>query len=268
MPTRSLASHIQTIRTAYPYWNRSLGADHFFFSCHGVGPGGVRNVVELKKNAVQITCFPSPARELVPHKDITLPPIMSISPAENASDSTRPLGYWRFAEVQAGVGLINGLRNDDEFLIESEPSDEGVYDQRVKQSKFCLFIYDLNSDGSDDGVVRLTSALAHGCVPVVITDRPINDLPLMDVIRWSEIGLFVGSNMGPHEFKQLLIRTCENGEYEKMKSLGVAAAHHFAWNEGDLQPYDAFYMVVYQLWVRRHAIRYSRWENIESTEVE
>lgn len=164
------------------------------------------------------------------------------------------LGYWRFAEVQLGVELISRLRTDAEFLIESEPSDEGVFLERVLNSKFCLFVYDT------EGVVGLSVALSQGCVPVVITDRPIQDIPLMDVIKWSEIAVFVGSNVGPDDLKGALIRTCEDGGYEKMRRLGVAAAHHFAWNESSPQPFDAFKMVMYQLWLRRHAIRYSKWE--------
>ncbi|KNA21796.1 hypothetical protein SOVF_040110 [Spinacia oleracea] len=256
MSTRSLDRHVKLVRTTYPYWNRSLGADHFYFSSQGVGPTSSRNVAELKKNAVQIACFPVPAREFIPHKDITLPPSSVLSRAHPQSEglSTRFLGYWRFAEVGSGVELINGLRNDGEFLIESEPYDEGVFLERVQSSKFCLFVYDV------EGVGGLSVALSHGCVPVVITDRPIQDLPLMDVIKWSEIAVFVGSNMGPNKLKRALIRTCEDGGYDRMKRLGVAAAHHFAWNESSPQPYDAFNMVMYQLWARRHAIRYSKWE--------
>lgn len=153
--------------------------------------------------------------------------------------------------------LIGGLSHDPQFLIESEPSDESVYTERLRSSKFCLFAY------VEGEVVGLGAALVHGCVPVVITDRPIQDLPLMDVIRWSEIALFVGSRVRHEELKRVLVRTCEEGGgYDKMRRLGVAAAHHFAWNESP-QPYDAFHMVMYQLWLRRHAIRYARWEEVE-----
>ncbi|XP_021769063.1 probable glycosyltransferase At5g03795 [Chenopodium quinoa] len=255
LSTRSLDRHIQLIRTSFPYWNRSLGADHFYFSCQGVGPSSSRNVVELKKNAIQIACFPVPAREFIPHKDVTLPSFSLLPRAvQNEGVPTRLLGYWSFAEVQSSVELINGFRNDGEFLIEFEPSDEGMYVERVQNSKFCLFVYDV------EGLERLSVALAQGCVPVVITNRPMQDLPLIDVIKWSEIAVFVSSNMGSIELKKALIHTCEDGTYEKMRQLGVAVTQHFAWNESSPKPYDAFHMVMYQLWVRRHSIRYSKWK--------
>lgn len=158
--------------------------------------------------------------------------------------------------MQSGSDLIRSLRDDPQFLIESEPSDQSVYIEKIRSSKFCLFAY-------EEGEVELLGvALAHGCVPVVITDRPIQDLPLMDVIRWSEIALFVGARVAHEELKRVLIRTCDSGGYEKMRRLGVAAAHHFSWNESP-QPYDAFHMVMYQLWLRRHAIGYARWGEVE-----
>ena len=158
--------------------------------------------------------------------------------------------------MQSRSDLIRSLRDDPQFLIESGPSNQSLYIERIQSSKFCLFAY------KEGGVELLSAALAHGCVPVVITDRPIQDLPLMDVIRWSEIALFVGARVGHEELKRVLIGASESGEYENMRRLGMAAAHHFAWNESP-QPYDAFHMVMYQLWLRRHAIRYARWGGAE-----
>ncbi|KAF2296133.1 hypothetical protein GH714_036298 [Hevea brasiliensis] len=153
----------------FPYWNRTLGADHFYVSCAGLGYESDRNLVELKKNSVQISCFPAP-------------------------------------------------------------------------------------DGE---------ALRFGCLPVVITDRPIKDLPLMDVLRWQEIAVFVGSTVNTNSrlkgVKRVLDRTCKDDTCAGMRRLGVAASHHLLWNEKP-EPYDPLHMVVYELWLRRHTIRYARRE--------
>ncbi|CAO2817138.1 unnamed protein product [Amaranthus hypochondriacus] len=258
LPRRFLAGHIEYLRASYPYWNPSLGADHFYFSCNEVGPSFNREIVELKKNSIRISCFPSSAREFIPHKDITFSPLLSLPRASLEGVSTRFLGYWRFNKVHSHIKLINALRDDFDFLIESKPSNEGEYLESVKGSYFCLFIY--NGSNGEGLMKGLTIALAHSCVPVVITDRPIQDLPLMDLIKWSEIALFIGSNMSVDEFKSALTDTRENGAYRKMKRLGVEAVHHFLWNESSPQPYDAFHMLMYQLWIRRHAIKYATWK--------
>ncbi|KAK7300762.1 hypothetical protein RJT34_11612 [Clitoria ternatea] len=73
--TRSLARVITRIRSEHPYWNRTLGADHFYLSCGGIPRVSDRNLVELKKNAIQISCFPTRRDMFVPHKDLTLPAV-------------------------------------------------------------------------------------------------------------------------------------------------------------------------------------------------
>ncbi|KAK9683353.1 hypothetical protein RND81_10G134300 [Saponaria officinalis] len=256
LSTRSLARHIQHIRTAYPFWNRSLGADHFYLTRHGVGPASTRNVVELVKNAVQISTFPSPAREFIPHKDLTLPPYFP--PLTSPHAPLTPVPPTRYLGYATSAKTFPTLENDDDFLIESATSDDDVYLENIKQSKFCLFNY-----ADVAGMNKLGAALAHGCVPVVISDRPIQDFPLMDIIRWSEIAMFVGPNMGIDEIKRVLKGACEEGGgYERMRGLGVEAAHHMMWNveleKGE--PLDAFEMVIYQLWLRRHSIRYATWD--------
>jgi folylpolyglutamate synthase len=74
----------------FPYWNRTLGADHFYVSCAGLGYESDRNLVELKKNSVQISCFPTTEGRFVPHKDITFPPLANITRAgEQDSEISR-----------------------------------------------------------------------------------------------------------------------------------------------------------------------------------
>ncbi|KAD7480124.1 hypothetical protein E3N88_03318 [Mikania micrantha] len=131
--TRNLARLIRNIRADHPFWNRTLGADHFYLSAAGVDSSSDRNIVELKKNSIQISCFPTSSGLFIPHKDLTLPP-----------------------------GLKRVL----------------------------------------DGI--------------------------------------------------------EKSEYERMMESGVAATQHLGWN-AEPQAHDAFHMVVYQLWLRRHTIRYARW---------
>ncbi|PSS32568.1 Glycosyltransferase [Actinidia chinensis var. chinensis] len=248
--TRPLSRLIRDLRRSFPYWNRTLGADHFFVSRAGIAYAPDRNVLELKKNAVQISVFPTTSGNFIPHKDLTLPPIHpNPSPHAPANKTASFLGFSKLdmkiqSQSQSETSLVQEMEGDPEFKIASEPLDFG-------ESRFCLFLY-----GGD--LTWVGEAMRVGCVPVVITDRPIHDLPMIDVVRWSEIAVFVGPRGGVGELKRFLSGIDEE-RYERMRRLGIAAAQHFVWNATP-QPLDAFHMVMYQLWLRRHAIRYARRE--------
>ncbi|KAI3447907.1 hypothetical protein Pfo_004572 [Paulownia fortunei] len=253
--TRSLGRVIRELRNNHPYWNRTLGADHFFVSPAGIDYSSDRNVLELKKNSVQISVFPVISGHFIPHKDITLPPFSTSrlalfhGPEEN-STKTSFLGYLKW-DGKTEPGLVNELKGDADFLVE-EKSDPLNHMRSVRESKFCLFLY-------HSEVAWMVEAMAWGCVPVVIVDRPIQDLPLMDILRWSDVALLVAvPRGGVKRLKQVLDWVSEE-KYAEMRELGVAASKHLVWNE-EPQPMDAFHMVMYQLWLRRHAVRYARRE--------
>jgi hypothetical protein len=59
---------------------------------------------------------------------------------------------------------------------------------------------------------------------------------------------------GFKELKRVLGRTYGD-RLEQMSKLGVKASQHFVWNKVP-QPLDSFHTVMYELWLRRHTIRY------------
>ncbi|XP_058099413.1 probable glycosyltransferase At5g03795 [Magnolia sinica] len=249
--SRSIAQSIRDLRFSSPFWNRTLGADHFYLSCGGIGIESDRNLVELKKNSIQISCFPTIEGRFIPHKDISLPLISDreLSTESQPSKMGEFLGFFYGKEDREIAAVVDELRDDPEFLIESQPLDSGGLAERLERSRFCLFFYGFGRD------LHIGQALKFGCVPVVISDRPILDLPFGDVLRWTEIAVFVGMRGGGKAVKHVLERTC--GEtYETMKELGKMASVHFMWNSSDR--YDAFHTLMYQLWMRRHTVRYAR----------
>ncbi|XP_022893898.1 probable glycosyltransferase At5g25310 [Olea europaea var. sylvestris] len=253
--TRSLGRLVRNFRVKHPYWNRTLGADHFFLSPAGIDYSSDRNVLELKKNSVQISVFPVISGNFIPHKDITLPPlnpsasVISAAP-ENASTMSF-LGYLKW-DGETESNFAEELKKDADFLVDIERDS---LDQvgNIKTSKFCLLFY-----GGD--VAWMVEAMALGCVPVVIVDRPIQDLPLMDVLRWSDLSLLLSTRGGAKRLKEVLNSVSEE-KYGGMKRMASAASEHLVWNE-EPQPLDAFHMVIYQLWLRRHTIRYARRESV------
>ncbi|XP_073292812.1 probable glycosyltransferase At3g07620 [Primulina huaijiensis] len=250
---RSLARLVRDLRNNHPYWNRTLGADHFFVSPVGIDYSSDRNVLELKKNSVQVSVFPVVSGYFVPHKDITLPAFnMSPLALSHAQDQENPmtdksfLGYMKW-DGETEPNLVNELKLHNDFLVEeSEALD---YMRNVQTSKFCLFVY------SGD-VAGMVEAMSVGCVPVLIVDRPIQDLPFLDVLRWSDMALLVAARSGAERMKSVLNGVSEE-KYMEMRELGVAASKHLVWNL-EPQTMDAFHMVMYQLWLRRHVIRYAR----------
>ncbi|KAI4372967.1 hypothetical protein MLD38_011144 [Melastoma candidum] len=249
LSNRALARLVTSLKSSLPYWNRTLGSDHFYLSCHGLAFSSDRGLLELKKNSIQVSCFP--ANRFIPHKDVTLVPRAESSPGESvtARVSREYLAYARFGAVK-NTGLLDGLRKDEEFLVESQPSDEVTWRTKMGSSELCLFEY---GEGDFTG---LSEAMRFGCVPTVITNRPMNDLPLIDVLSWREIGAFVGKD--PERLRTALGDVAREGrKMDRMRRLGAQASRHLSWNEAP-QPLDAFHMVMYQLWIRRHTTRYVR----------
>ncbi|KAJ6735631.1 EXOSTOSIN FAMILY PROTEIN [Salix viminalis] len=69
-------NYVESLKSKYPYWNRTLGADHFFVTCHDVGVRATEGVPFLIKNAIRVVCSPSYDVGFIPHKDIALPQVL------------------------------------------------------------------------------------------------------------------------------------------------------------------------------------------------
>ncbi|KAK4405382.1 putative glucuronosyltransferase [Sesamum angolense] len=199
--------------------------------------------------------FPLLSGYFIPHKDITLPPFnpsplpLSETLVQNSTKASL-LGYLRW-DGKTEPNLVNEFKGDADFLVE-EKSEPLNYVRSLKESKFCLFLY-------HGDVAWMVEAMAWGCVPVVIVDRPIQDFPFMDILRWSDIALLVAVRHGGAERLKQLLNGVSEEQYAEMREAGMAGSKHLVWNE-EPQPLDAFHMVMYQLWLRRHAIRYARRE--------
>ncbi|XP_051132374.1 probable glycosyltransferase At5g11130 [Andrographis paniculata] len=256
---RSLGRIIRDLRSAYPYWNRTLGADHFFLSPVGIDFSSDRNVLELKKNSIQISLFPVVSGLFIPHKDITLPPLIPprrTPPPENPTAPPSILGYLRWDGTR-GVNFVSQMKGDPDFLVE-ELKSEGAGQEvlrRSRSSRFCLFVY----GGGEAAWAWAVEAMREGCVPAVIVERPIQDLPLMDVLRWCDMAVVVEGG----RVKEVLSGVSEE-KWAEMREVGMAvAAKHLVWNavaEEGAAAMDVFHMVMYQLWQRRHVVRYARRE--------
>ncbi|KAL7002973.1 hypothetical protein U1Q18_004133 [Sarracenia purpurea var. burkii] len=65
-------NYVQILISKYPYWNRTLGTDHFFVTCHDVGVRATEGVPLMVKNSIRVVCSPSYDVGFIPHKDVPL----------------------------------------------------------------------------------------------------------------------------------------------------------------------------------------------------
>lgn len=228
-----LREYLQAVRDSFTFWDRSLGADHFYLSTGAYEYVNHRNNLEFTKNAIQVASSPlQPQQFFYPHKDIALP-------------SYRSAGYQSSESQRSHLAHVGNLQSptpsewgtDDAFQFESAGSDV--------HAKFCVM----------DSVRSVVDALRAGCVPVLVSDSLFYDLPFQDILNWHEFAVVIGTS----EMANLktVLTTMPDGKYEKMQYLGRQASKHMEWNDPPAA-YDAFHMSLFQLWMRRHSVKYAR----------
>ncbi|KAH1255279.1 putative glycosyltransferase [Glycine max] len=70
--------YIQVIAHKHPFWNRSLGYDHFMLSCHDWGPLVSSYVDHFYNNAIRVLCNANVSEGFKPAKDVSFPEIKLI----------------------------------------------------------------------------------------------------------------------------------------------------------------------------------------------
>lgn len=232
-----LRHYVQTIRDSYKFWDRSLGADHFYLASHGFERVNHRNNLELAKNAVQVACAPlEPTQAFYPHKDIVIPHY-SLTFPYSAARST--LAYVNL-DLALSPLLPQAWESDPEFVMAQSEASPGF-----ASSKFCISL----------SMRNVVDALRHGCVPVVVSDSVIYDLPFQDVLNWREFCVMVGTEEVA-DVKSVLTSMAP-AKYATMQYLGLQASKHMEWNNPPAA-YDAFHMTLFELWMRRYSVKYAR----------
>lgn len=119
------------------------------------------------------------------------------------------------------------------------------YADELLGSKFCLHV-----KGFEVNTARIADSLYYGCVPVIIANH--YDLPFTDILNWKSFSIVVATLDIP--LLKKILKGLSSDEYLLLKSNVLKVQKHFQWH---LLPvdYDAFYMVMYELWLRRSSIR-------------
>ncbi|KAL3845115.1 hypothetical protein ACJIZ3_002518 [Penstemon smallii] len=281
-------NYVEGLISKYPYWNRTQGADHFFVTCHDVGVRATEGLPNLVKNSIRVVCSPSYDVGFVPHKDVALAQILQpfdLPAGGNDLENRTVLGFWaghRNSKIRVIVARV--WENDTELDISSNRINRAtghlVYHQRFYRTKFCIC-----PGGSQVNSARIADSIHYGCVPVILSNY--YDLPFNDIINWHKFSVVL-KEKDVYQLKQILKNISQeefvtlHNNMVKVHYLPFTSAFsqdmihilnfyaiilffftckflsvqkHFQWNSPPVK-YDTFHMVMYELWLRHHVIKY------------
>ncbi|CAA0841456.1 Exostosin family protein [Striga hermonthica] len=245
-----IKDYISNISRSYPFWNRTGGADHFYVACHSIGRSAMEKAIEVRLNAIQVVCSSSYFLSgYIAHKDVSIPQIWprndDFAPTRSLSKRKR-LGFYAGAmNSRVRKSLVSTWGNDSEISVH-EARVKSAYSEALLGSKYCI-----HAKGFEVNTARVADAIYYGCVPVVVADH--YELPFGDVLDWSRFAVVVAEADIPY-LKRILEE--EEEEYVRMQGNVMSVREHFQWHHVPAD-YDAFHMVMYQLWLRRSRIRIS-----------
>ncbi|KAB5512213.1 hypothetical protein DKX38_029241 [Salix brachista] len=243
-----IRDYILNISRKYPFWNRTGGADHFYAACHSVGRSAMEKSWEVKYNAIQVVCSSSYFLSgYIAHKDACLPQIWPRKgdPPNLALSKRKKLAFFAGA-VNSPVRemLLHSWRNDSEIFAHSGRL-KTPYADALLGSKFCLHV-----KGFEVNTARIADSLYYGCVPVIIANH--YDLPFADILNWKSFSVVVSTIDIP--LLKKILKGISSDQYLMFQKNVLEVRKHFQWHHPPVD-YDAFYMVMYELWLRRTSVR-------------
>lgn len=240
--------YVLNITRRYPYWNRTGGADHFYVACHSISRSAMDKASEVKMNAIQVVCSSSyflPG--YITHKDASLPQVWPRQgdPPNIISSKRNKLAFFA-GGINSPVRekLVKAWRNDSEIFAHYGRLTT-PYSDELLGSKFCLHV-----KGFEVNTARIADSLYYGCVPVIIANH--YDLPFADILNWKSFSVVVATLDIP--LLKRILKGVSSDKFSMFQSNVMKVRKHFQWHPSPVD-YDAFCMVMYELWLRRSTIR-------------
>ncbi|XP_020972777.1 probable glycosyltransferase At5g03795 [Arachis ipaensis] len=249
----TVKDYINLIAGRYPYWNRSLGSDHFMLSCHDWGPETSFSIPYLYKNSIRVLCNANTSEGFNPTKDVSLPEVNLQTGTIDGflggpSASKRSILAFFAGGVHGPIRpiILEQWENKDEDIQVHKYLPKGVsYYGMLRKSKFCLC-----PSGYEVASPRVVEAIYTGCVPVLISDHYVP--PFSDVLNWKSFSVEVSSRDIP-KLKEILTNISSR-QYIRMQRRVDNIRRHF---EVHYPPkrFDVFHMILHSVWLRRLNIR-------------
>nr|GLL36361.1 probable glycosyltransferase At5g03795 isoform X2 [Ipomoea trifida] len=252
MKTTAL-DYVNSVARKYPFWNRTLGADHFMLSCHDWGPEISFAVPNLHNNSIRALCNANTSERFDPKKDVSIPEIFLPSGTMKGllggpSPSKRPVLVFYAGGLHGPVRpiLLQHWENKDEDVQVHSYLPKGVsYNGMMRKSRFCIC-----PSGYEVASPRMVEALYMGCVPVLIKSGYV--APFSDVLNWKAFAVIIPVEDIPN-LKKILTGISQR-QYIRMQRRGVKVRRHFEVNSPPKR-FDVFHMILHSIWLRRLNVR-------------
>ncbi|KAK2454882.1 putative glycosyltransferase [Trifolium repens] len=246
---KTVTDYINVISGKYPYWNRSLGADHFMLACHDWGPDTSSFVPYLEKNSIRVLCNANTSEKFNPAKDVSFPEInlktgLMKGILGGPSPSKRSVLAFFAGALHGDIRpiLLEHWENKDQDIIVQKYLPKGVsYYEMLRKSKYCLC-----PSGYEVASPRVVEAIYTGCVPVLISDHYVP--PFSDVLNWKAFSVEVSVEDIP-KLKDILMRISPT-QYIRMQRRVGQIRRHFEVHSPPKR-FDVFHMILHSVWLRR-----------------
>ncbi|XP_049401545.1 probable glycosyltransferase At5g03795 [Solanum stenotomum] len=242
--------YVNVISQKYPYWNRSLGADHFMLACHDWGPEISFAIPHLYKNSIRALCNANTSEKFNPTKDVSIPEIhLPLGTTKGLlggpPPSDRPVLVFFAGGVHGPIRPIllqhwENSKDEDVQIHKYLPKGVSYYDM-IRKSKYCLC-----PSGYEVASPRMVEGLYMGCVPVLIKDNYVT--PFSDVLDWDTFVVTIHVKDIPN-LKKILMDIPQD-KYLVMQKRGIQMRRHFEVNSPPKR-YDVFHMILHSIWIRR-----------------
>uniref|UniRef100_A0A0E0Q0L6 Exostosin GT47 domain-containing protein n=1 Tax=Oryza rufipogon TaxID=4529 RepID=A0A0E0Q0L6_ORYRU len=140
--------------------------------------------------------------------------------------------------------------NDTELAISNNRINRAignlVYQKQFFRTKFCVC-----PGSSQVNSARISDSIHYGCMPVILSDY--YDLPFSGILNWRKFAVVLKES-DVYELKSIL-KSLSQKEFVSLHKSLVQVQKHFEWHSPPV-PYDAFHMIMYELWLRHHVIKY------------
>ncbi|KAG6412090.1 hypothetical protein SASPL_124756 [Salvia splendens] len=246
--------YINVIANKYPYWNRSLGADHFMLACHDWGPEISFAIPHLYQNAIRALCNANTSERFDPARDVSVPEIHLPTGTTSGllggpPPSRRPILVFYAGGVHGPIRpvLLEHWENasDPDVQVHRYLPRNMSYYGMMRRSRYCIC-----PSGYEVASPRMVEGLYLGCVPVLIKEGYV--VPFSDVLDWEKFAVIVPVKEIPNLKK--ILAGIKLRDYLQLQRRGIKMRRHFEVNTPPRR-YDVFGMILHSIWLRRLNVR-------------